>query len=230
MRFGPAPKWLDIGQAISRLKEKLETLPVSTHGVSITVAGWQWIRRRNFRPIVVQVERKPLDKPVRVTRSERWWPNTLNLRLYENGGYLRQIDSKWIMPKLKAASSTQSAVDDVEAVLAEVIRKVSATNPAVGPNLMSIVLLNPRRPLAHVGFLPHSEHQIVTPRPGSSEILSVHFSPWIVGPDHLLPPRAEIGTSSLNLRGVFVEVAGAPPPTSGILALSVPQPRPREPL
>jgi hypothetical protein len=228
--IGRIHDWPDMGQAVNRLKAALEKTPATSPGLSITLAGWQSVRKRNCRPIVIRIEKRGGQKPVSVDHEERWWPTSKNTRLYEDGGYLRNVDGPSIMSKLRTAASGKSPADAVERVLAETIRDVSTRSPAVGPDLLSILLPHPNVPYpAVVNFLPASEHQIAIAADAATEVFSVFYSPWIIGPGCLLPPSAQIGQSETSLAGVHVVIAGAPPPSKRILGMHVSQVRPRPP-
>jgi hypothetical protein len=127
-----APVLRGLWPVVRMLCSQLEALAVSDHGLSMTIAGWQAVRETMARPIVIELEREPKKKEVQIIKSPRWWLKSQNVRIYENGGYLKQEDMKALAERLKAAAcSGVGMFDAFEGILAETIREISRANPTL---------------------------------------------------------------------------------------------------
>jgi hypothetical protein len=127
VRFGPAPSLHDIGFAVRALQTSLESLPPSPHGLFIAITGWQAVRKKNERPIFVELARRPNERPVSRFEKQRWWGGK-GLVVAELGGYLTPDDLKSLAQKLSEAAKSKDLLQDFEDLLAGAARKVSATN------------------------------------------------------------------------------------------------------
>ena len=73
------PRWLDIGQSIQllrdRLQQSLNRLPEShrDYPFELVMAGWQQMRRQRFRPFSANIVKPRGNAPITVERLPRYW-------------------------------------------------------------------------------------------------------------------------------------------------------------
>jgi hypothetical protein len=217
----------DIGLAVRTLQAALESAAPNRHGLTLTIVGWQ-AAKKHARPVLIKLERRGNEKAVSRFHSPRWWEMNRTLCLDEIGGYLTADDLQALGESLRDAGKSKDILGTFERILAETVRRVSATNPGVGSDLMSVILPSPTRGLPCVRFLPSSDHQIEVQSAGELHVLSASYSPWLIGPAILHPPSIIVGSQTVNLGGVEVTIHGDEP-TGHIRALSSSQRRPAPP-
>jgi hypothetical protein len=227
LRFGGVRRSHDIGFAIKVLQTSLESLQPSPYGISVAITGWQAVRKKSARPIFIELEKKPNSQPVRRFDSPRWWKRN-RLVVGELGGYLSPQDLESLGQKLLEVSKSKELLQDFERILAEKACQVSATNPGVGSNLMSVTIPNSKLGLAYVRFLPSSDHHVEVRIGGNATVLSASYTPWIIGPGILHPPSVIAGSCTVNLGGFQIMIHGEEP-TGSIKGLHSSQRRPAAP-
>jgi hypothetical protein len=137
---------------------------------------------------------------------------------------------KGLTERLKAAAYASGGMFDAfEGILAETIREISRANPTrVGLNLMSILLPAPKLQRPRVKFLPLENHEVSLSSSTATETLTVYYTPWIIAPRILHPPKVQIGDSVVGVDGFGIDVVGANPAGS-LLGLDGSYKRPAPP-
>lgn len=239
MALGGKPNRKDIGLTVRMLQFDLQQVirslpPVQRReSLEITLAGWQWARRL-VRPVVVEIV-KPRDAvDVELREQSRHWYTAGKIALCENGGWFTSEDREFFEQQLQEVRkrSPQDRPDAVIGALAEGVRRIGARNRAAGNNvigndLMTIMLPPPGHVPIRVRFLPSEVHEASVQSGENSRTLEVFYSPWVIGPASLVPPSMRVGSGTVPLGSMEVDIEGAPPPgRGGIAALISSQSRP----
>ncbi|MEJ1967054.1 MAG: hypothetical protein WDN03_00240 [Rhizomicrobium sp.] len=221
MTFGGPLHRRDMGRSIINIRRAIESLPVASgvdrYGLFLTIAGWQRHRHR-FRPIVVEITR--FAGATKVERAPRHWSAGDTFRIHSIGA---NIDAAALRAGYEQFRTPRGLIHcspvQIEAVLANTIRSISATNASVGSHILSTILVRPDLGTSGCRFLPMTPHlaQVSTAR--GNWTLPVAHTPRIVGAGMLHPPSLEIGTQQILLGGIPFVIEGAPP-QGGFLGLS----------
>ena len=248
IRFESDPRpTADIGLAVLRLRQELAAVvsPMSPDwrlaaAPQVTIAGWQWTRRRTLRPLLVSLRDQGHGE---LYRDCYWSPRQGWIRRSTRAGmdefdYMVETSPRGVIPnsertELAANIRTIDATDDVEQLFIEKIRETSDSNEAIGKDCLSVLVGHPNDRIIRVRFHPFVERrEILEMSPsGTRYELPVSFSPWIIGRGVVSPPQLTVGsfeTSVPSSNGNFVVQVEAPehPTGKGLLALGLSQERP----
>jgi hypothetical protein len=226
-RFGQSPNRWNIGLAAIRIADAIKSSVTRVQPLHVTIAGWRWKRRRPH-PILVSVCKESNSRSVRTERIPRHLPRGTNLRFnaigvpIERGGLSSRFDRFRERDALYA--------EDAEGVFARFIRDLSAENPAVGVDVLSVALFKPGPGSGGVCLFRTNQTlsaRIETPT-RTIDFQGVAHTPWIVSSKFLAAPRAIIGRETFDLDGYSLDVVGGAP-GGGWLAMSTSLLRPPPP-
>lgn len=251
MRTGPLPQWWDIGQATRLLARELRRSEIAEQNSNfeLTAVGWQWknVRRAlegRYQPVPMawglsKPEAGRFEKEVERLPRHWYWNHRTFFHASPRSNFGKGEQAKMfdrIREETTRGSVPQTNVkvaDIVEKATLDAVRAVSASNPYVGPNCMSVVIAPPHRSaLVRVTFFPYEQHtaQLVG-KSFTPATFPAAFSPWIIGQGMILKPAVHMGKGDTDVQmGPFtVKLNGPDGPDTGLLAAMSSQQRPPRP-
>jgi hypothetical protein len=176
----------------------------------LAIVGWRlkWKRKRQFvsSPFVARVIKAAGSPSVRVVMPGRRWYLGGKMMTGQTPEYLTPEEYQhWRHRLVIEHSDPQVRADHAERVFTEAIRSVSARWASVGPHCMSILLPPPGVGWVRVRYIPSESldgHPLAD--------YPVAYSPWIVGPRHILAPSVMRGTGWNIPLGQFSVVLEGP--------------------
>ncbi len=248
MRTGLLPQWLDIGQATRLLLRELLCTEIAHNNINfqLVIVGWQW--KNGGRPAKGRCQSIPMawglsksdsgefeNEVQRLPRHWHWTGRSFFVASPEAN--LPTADRDEMFAEIREGpkpGSVMDLVDQIENATVNTIRRVSAANPYVGPNCMSVVIAPPHCSafvrIRFAGFQQHLARLVgsaVAPM-----IFPAVYSPWIVGQGMVCKPSVHIGRADSEIRmGPFsIRQEGAAGPEHGLLAATSSQQRPPRPI
>lgn len=193
LRFTKAPQWLDIGQAVKRLRSQLDLVfggpekPRIGYTVAIGIAGWQWNSSSGkARPIAWGVD-KPIGAAVATATSflpHHWHESMFKvMALPKWSGHLDDDDRQALFDELRPSLGDPIAC---EQILTRGVRMMSSRHPElIGPHTLTVSIPAPQGAAnAHVCFRPYGGGGVP---PGPHGPLA--YMPWMVlGEDLVVCP------------------------------------------
>lgn len=232
---GAGPSW-DIGLALQTLKQELDTAPAQipakwqrqwyNHSFEVSIVGWQCNSKGRCRPLLAFIQKPERSKAFKIEYGPRHWYKDGKFRRALYAAPAENISHAKIMELFAALSPDLEDYRIAETFLAQVIREVSANVPEVGPDCMSIAISPP-------GF-GEVRIKYITERPTIAQFisakatreLSVAFTPWIIGPDGVLPPSLHRGGEmTYPVSGYTVVIEGTPHEDGPYLIFSQERPK-----
>lgn len=250
LAIGRAPQWLDVGQALSRLRGACDaclggSLGKRAERLEIVVAGFQWKRRRCW-PISYELRFSTAGQVFELFGAPRNWhfPRR-RIDADEQAGWLEQMTwPLWLTATPNRAMKDERLIDLAQLLIragwrpaewariySEVIREASGRSGYIGRDCMSVVVMPPSRDCrVEVEYVSETIARAVLVGPPTPIPIAVSFSPWILGPMIVRAPSISTGTSAVSSGPFTIEVKGPPPsaqPTG--ISFSGAQQRPAEP-
>ena len=212
IRFGPNPGITDVGAVMRRIRDRLSQLPARWRGPGSGVAatGFQWRRKGRKmlpRPVIWSIWGRPGGGGFEVASL---LPRYFHLSLTPAYGVIDQPHG-WLRPEDSQTLSEALVLSEFEpeAIERAAVRAIQAVadrpGSIVGANCMGI----------RIG--PGEEFLVVNgrfwQRPGDPP---AGFSPWVIGPDTIVPPSKLLGTWTVRTGRVLVTLEA--PPGTDLLA------------
>jgi hypothetical protein len=210
---------MNIWQAMNLLESELRKSEIARQSLDfeLVVVGWKWKRgnralegRRRPLPFAWSI-RKYRGEKLAIHHLDHNWPldyNTLWINLpIENmsNADLQELTDKVRRIPVNPQVPSDDSLRGYEEAIVDGIRAVSAKNPYVGSNCMSILIAPPhRRAFMRIRFFPDRHYpardfgiKSVPPEYAAA------FSPWIIGRNFVQSPQVFYGGSSGIRMGPF---------------------------
>lgn len=223
IRFGFNSNVKNIGFIIEKIKDEIFTTKVKhidSAGLEISIVGWQ-ITNKRWRTFKVEMIR--INGKTSIKRSKRYPSKDENFTISSVGQIVEKsliTDRLW--PYKYGDLVGLFSLRELESIFVDVIRDVrnkdliESCNTTIGGDLMS-VFISPQQ--CGCRFFPSTSHKAVLSAPNYKTQLEVSYSPWIISPDIVCSPSAQIGNSVISLRGIDFHIYGAAASAGGILSL-----------
>lgn len=238
-KTGPLPQWLDIGQAMTLLRNELMASEIARHDANfeLVTVGWMWNRAKrpfrgwNFRrwpvPMGWLIQKPSHGVFGEIQRLPRYWHYPS--RSYLTSGPEANFDPAQLKALGEQLRPLNNDVSATEQMLVDTMRGVSGANPSVGPNCMSVLLPPPNLfSFVRVKFFPQHYHSAELVTPALARRLRVAYSPWLIGEGVISKPSILSGAGDVEIHmGPFTVVITELP--SEPVHLMSSQPRPRRP-
>lgn len=225
-KSGRRPNHWNMGQAEHALEAALAGATFDGHFVGLTIAGW---RRRGGRiaPFVVEIERPAGSRSCLVTRSPRRFVRGADFFLHSIGV---DIEAGVVMGRFtphRRPSGIAASAATTEEALSNAIKDMAARDARVGGDVLSVVLPHPKLAPGAAFFRAARDWPARIEAPGRRvAVAHADHTPWIITPNLMAPPSAQVGDIIYDLGGYEVVVRGAPP-RGGLLGLQTSVARPR---
>jgi hypothetical protein len=223
------------------LRERLNSLSASLsahvraqwveRSFDLLVTGWEW----NYgiaRPLIQCLSKAERSTTFVVDAPTRCWyfrrDHRSPVRMHV-APYARDLETELTSVRTDLALGDRTdraepgnAVDQAESMMAELIRKVSARSPYVGPDLMSILLPPPMQsdPIVRIRYLPSGRDTGVLVTDTSRRVVPVAFAPWILCSGLIRSPAVMTNLSVTSQCGPYRVVIAAPSVDGGPRAIS----------
>jgi hypothetical protein len=202
--------WIDIGQCLRILKEKLDNAQEDIHPslkkdwiastFDVSVAGWQWDKKGRSKPFMASCSKPENSGSFELT----YIPRTDLTRGKFNLCAAPAVNiSKSRLRKLKDDISSRS-IDETERLMVETIREISTQVPEVGPNCMSIFISPPSVGRVRTRYVPVTSTNAIAATETGELHLTVAFSPWVIGQNVIVAP------SLISGHGISVPLGQCP--------------------
>ena len=218
-----------IGQTLTRIADALKE--AATHvdvrwreswkamDFDVVAAGWQWNRRGRHRPIVAWISKSANTTDIQKGYRNRLWhyprsgQKPFVVMAAPSVNYTKH-DRERLISRLQDRS-----LQECESVLIEETREVSTAIPQVGRDLLSITLMPP--PIAQ-GFvfdrLEGTRRRSIMMSSFVPDLATeVAITPWLIGPDLLLPPAELSQTTEIQLGPYKIHLAA--PDANGVFLM-----------
>jgi len=234
LSFVTLSPWLDIGRSLELLREKLDGAGAEVQKnlrpdwrrkpFVVVVAGWQWDKKGHTRPILAGLSKRANSETFGLGYESRDWYLGGRFHLIaEPSSNIGQARMHQLVDELSSKS-----IDETEMLLVDTVRQVSACNPHVGPHCLSILILPPGMAQARIRYVPASPSNVILRSTSSEFVLTVAYSPWLIGPKMLAAPALISGKGSdASLGPYHVHIEG--PDHPNMLNVMISQQRPKAP-
>lgn len=226
-RVGRRPNRWNLGQAERALEAALASPLFAAHYIGLTIGGWRQ-RKGRIAPFVTEIERKP-GQPPAVARSPRVFTRDANFFLHGIGVDFDASDTMRALRREEKGLRIGPSAEATRNALVRAIQTIAAQDDRVGADVLSVVLAHPRMGAGEVAF--HAARawpaRISSPY-ARFEAPHADHTPWIVAPNAISPPSAQVGDTIHELGGYEVFVRGAKP-NGRLLGIQTSLKRPRAP-
>lgn len=200
-RVDVRPNRWTINQAIQALRAAIDAIPqaeLDLGGMELALTGWRNDGQVG-RPFVIEMRRHPKAAAATVTGTRMRWPHKQDPVPGRIGAWMPRGALNAAFEPARAAGAL-SAVD-AERILVDLIRKESARQPTVGPNVISLILPKPGTGPILSRFHPAVPHQADAAADGAAHQVEVAHTPWALWSMGFHPPMALAGSMMGDLDG-----------------------------
>jgi hypothetical protein len=229
--IGRAPQWLDVGQALSRLRGACDaclTGPLARRAerLEIVLAGFQCKRQRcwpiscelrfNAARAVFELFAAPRNWHLPRRRVDAYqsteWLEQMTFPLWLTATPNRNMKDERLLDLAQHLIKSGWAPAEWARICSEAIREASGRSGYIGRDCMSVVVMPPSRACrVEVEYMSETIARALLVGPPTPIPLAVSFSPWILGPMIVRAPSISTGTSSVSSGPFTIEVKGPPP-------------------
>lgn len=213
-RLGRTPNNWDIGKAVRYIRDKLPDHIATGQVIYVCVVGHQINRRGLVRPFLCEMvlQRKRVH---RFYQSPRHWRKGAGC-ISSIGVEIGDEERERIITHLRDADPPLTH-DQIAECLTGTIRKHE--QPGVGPHTSAVIIPFPGSAPVRSTFFANAPHHIFIRSPETDLRLETGYSPWVIGPEIIKAPTADVGGMNFNTGGIEIACEGARPPAHGILGV-----------
>lgn len=220
--FGAAvrPNAWSLNRAIAALARALDAIPqreIDLGGMYLTLAGWR-NHRGLGRPFLIDIARAPLAATATISGTKMRWRTRRGIYLGHIGARMPPAVLQAPFKILGDAGPLRDA--DVERTLVDLTRTVSAQQPTVGPNVLSLVLPKPGVGPIVCQFHAATPHHAAISSANAIHQVEVAHSPWVLGLMGWHAPQNLAGDLITDLDGMGLVIKGAALTSGPVLGLS----------
>lgn len=220
--FGVArrPNVWSINRAIRALRDAIDAIPqveIDLGGLFVAITGWR-NNRGVVRPFVTEILRGKGAMTAAVSGTKMRWPVKKPLCLGQIGALMSNATLNAAFDPFREEGILRDV--DAEQTLVELIRKQSARQSTVGPNVFSLVLPKPGTGPIVGRFHAAVTHQAEVVAASAVYRVEVAHTPWVLWSMGWFAPQTLAGDMMGDLDGVPFEIKGAALATGPILGLS----------
>lgn len=200
VRFGRTPNNWDIGKAIRRIRDELPQHIAPRKVIYVCIVGHQISRRGLVRPLLCEIalQSNKIQSFHQSPRQLRTGAGCISSIGVEIGDQERERIITWLRD-----ADPPLTPDQIAGFLTDSIRKHE--QPGVGPHTSAVIIPFPGSATVRSNFFAGTPHHILIRSAQSDLKLETGYSPWVIGPDLIKAPTADVGGMTLSTGGIEIE-------------------------
>lgn len=214
VRLGRTPNNWDIGKAVRRIRDDLPPHIASGQIIYVCVVGHQITRRGLVRPFLCEMALQR-NRVHSFQQSPRFWRRNAGC-ISSIGIEIGDQERERIIMHLRDADPPLTHDQIAEFLTATICRH---EQPGVGPHTSAVIIPFPGSVPVRSKFYANTPHHILIHSPDADFRLETGYSPWVIGPQIIKTPTADVGGMNFSTGGIEIACEGERPPAQGILGI-----------